>query len=96
MAGAVAVVWDEALAAADEPPSCGSFDLPVTKSTCTHHFKVLRESGVIQQRDEGTRRMNRLRRDELDERLQQCREIVKERGVSLEIEAAAEGMTLTV
>jgi phosphoribosyl 1,2-cyclic phosphodiesterase len=34
--------------------------------------------------------------DELDERLQYCREIVKERGVSLEIEAAAEGMTLTV
>jgi len=34
--------------------------------------------------------------DELDERVEACREIVKERGVQLEIEAAAEGMTLTV
>jgi ribonuclease BN (tRNA processing enzyme) len=34
--------------------------------------------------------------DELDERVEACREIVKERGVKLEVEAAAEGMTLTV
>jgi phosphoribosyl 1,2-cyclic phosphodiesterase len=34
--------------------------------------------------------------DELDRRVERCREIVKERGVLLEIEAAAEGMTLTV
>jgi len=34
--------------------------------------------------------------EELDERLEHCRELVKERGVKLEIEAAAEGMTLTV
>jgi DNA-binding transcriptional ArsR family regulator len=47
---------------------CGSIDLPVTKSTCTHHFKVLREAGVIQQRQEGTARLNSLRRDDLDAR----------------------------
>jgi ribonuclease BN (tRNA processing enzyme) len=34
--------------------------------------------------------------EELDQRVEQCREIVKERGVKMEIEAAAEGMTLTV
>ena len=34
--------------------------------------------------------------DELDERLQACRDLVKERGVQLDIEAAAEGMTLIV
>jgi hypothetical protein len=28
----------------------------------------MREAGVIQQRDEGTRRLNRLRREELDDR----------------------------
>jgi len=55
------------LATADHRP-CGSFDLPVTKSTCTHHFKVLRESGVIRQRLEGTTRLNSLRRDELEQR----------------------------
>jgi DNA-binding transcriptional ArsR family regulator len=47
---------------------CGSIDLPVTKSTCTHHFKVLREAGVIEQRQEGTARLNSLRRDDLDAR----------------------------
>ena len=55
------------LARSDER-SCGSFELPVTKSTCTHHFKVLREAGVIRQRQEGTARLNTLRRDDLDVR----------------------------
>jgi DNA-binding transcriptional ArsR family regulator len=40
----------------------------VTKSTRTHHFRVLRETGVIEQRPEGTALVNRLRREELDER----------------------------
>jgi DNA-binding transcriptional ArsR family regulator len=48
--------------------TCGSFELPVTKSTCTHHFKVLREAGVIQQRQQGTTRLNRLRRIDLETR----------------------------
>jgi DNA-binding transcriptional ArsR family regulator len=47
---------------------CGSFELPVTKSTSTHHFRVLRESGVIEQRPAGTALVNRLRREELDAR----------------------------
>ena len=46
----------------------GAIDLPVTKSTCTHHFKVLREAGVVSQRHVGTARMNTLRRDDLDAR----------------------------
>ena len=40
---------------------------PVTKSTTTHHFRVLRESGVIRQVYRGTAKMNGLRRDDLDE-----------------------------
>ncbi len=47
---------------------CGAFGLAVTKSTRTHHFRVLRENGVIEQRAEGTAVVNRLRRDELDAR----------------------------
>jgi DNA-binding transcriptional ArsR family regulator len=54
--------------ASDGECRCGAFDLPVTKSTRTHHFRVLRESGVIEQRAEGTALVNRLRRTELDER----------------------------
>jgi DNA-binding transcriptional ArsR family regulator len=47
---------------------CGAFELPVTKSTRTHHFRVLRESGVIEQIADGTARVNRLRRADLDAR----------------------------
>jgi DNA-binding transcriptional ArsR family regulator len=57
-----------ALAAAEGEPTCGSFDVPVTKSTCTHHFKVLREAGVIHQRQAGTARRNALRRGDLESR----------------------------
>jgi DNA-binding transcriptional ArsR family regulator len=55
------------LARADDV-SCGSFELPVTKSTCTHHFRVLREAGIIRQRAAGTARLNTLRREDLDAR----------------------------
>jgi DNA-binding transcriptional ArsR family regulator len=48
--------------------TCGSFDVAVTKSTCTHHFRVLREAGVIRQRQQGTARLNSLRRDDLEAR----------------------------
>jgi DNA-binding transcriptional ArsR family regulator len=48
---------------------CGSFDLPVTKSTCTHHFRVLREAGVIRQERRGTTKLTWLRREDLDARL---------------------------
>jgi hypothetical protein len=34
--------------------------------------------------------------DEVDARVAECREMVKERGARLEVVAAAEGMTLTV
>ncbi len=50
------------------PRRCGSFDLDITKSTLTHHFRVLREAGVIDQREEGTARLNSLRRADLDAR----------------------------
>jgi DNA-binding transcriptional ArsR family regulator len=48
--------------------SCGSLQLPVTKSTCTHHFRVLREAGLIHQRQEGTSRLNSLRSGDLEAR----------------------------
>ena len=56
------------LAAATNGRRCGDCAQSVTKSTRTHHFRVLRESGVIEQRSEGTALVNRLRRDELDAR----------------------------
>ncbi|PCG86688.1 transcriptional regulator [Streptomyces sp. WZ.A104] len=56
------------LAEGHDDMACIAFDLPVSKSTTTHHFKVLREAGVIRQHYEGTSRMSRLRADDLEER----------------------------
>ena len=55
-------------ALADRPAgvACGAVPLPVTKSTRTHHLRILREAGVISMRAEGTRRVATLRRDDLD------------------------------
>ncbi len=48
--------------------ACGSFGLPVGKSTASHHFKVLREAGVIRQRVEGRERHSELRSEDLERR----------------------------
>jgi DNA-binding transcriptional ArsR family regulator len=51
-----------------EPRPCGSFLLDVSKSTKTHHFRVLREAGLVAQREVGTSKLTSLRREDLDER----------------------------
>ncbi len=48
--------------------ACASFALPVAKSTRTHHWRVLREAGLIRQRDAGNGTFVRLRRDEFEDR----------------------------
>ncbi|MCP2341969.1 ArsR/SmtB family transcription factor [Actinomadura rupiterrae] len=57
----VTQLWD-----ATEDVKCGGFDLPVSKSTATHHFNVLREAGLIRQYYAGTSRLNSLRGDEFE------------------------------
>jgi DNA-binding transcriptional ArsR family regulator len=57
------------LAEQDVPVPCGSLELGVTKSTATHHFRVLREAGVINQSLVGTTKLTTLRRIDLDARL---------------------------
>jgi DNA-binding transcriptional ArsR family regulator len=56
------------LDASPEERPCGSFALPVAKSTATHHWRVLREAGVVAAREDGTRKYHRLRRADLDAR----------------------------
>jgi DNA-binding transcriptional ArsR family regulator len=55
---------------ADSPGACpcGSIKLGVAKSTMTHHYRVLRESGVIRQQRKGTTKLTELRREDLDAR----------------------------
>jgi len=57
------------LAGEDAPVPCGSIKLDVSKSTATHHFRVLREAGVIQQSPTGTTKLTTLRRADLDARV---------------------------
>jgi DNA-binding transcriptional ArsR family regulator len=57
-----------ALAGMDAPCACGTIDVPVSKSTRTHHWRVLRENGLVRQTERGTAKLTELRREELDER----------------------------
>ncbi|MEM8611430.1 MAG: metalloregulator ArsR/SmtB family transcription factor [Cyanobacteria bacterium P01_H01_bin.105] len=47
--------------------ACNAFDCDLAKSTVSHHFKILRESGVICARKSGTQHLNSLRREELEQ-----------------------------
>lgn len=53
---------------ADPERACGTFPVDVAPSTLTHHFRVLREAGVIRQREDGNRRWTALRLADLDGR----------------------------
>jgi DNA-binding transcriptional ArsR family regulator len=46
--------------------SCAAFGIDIPKSSLSHHFRVLRESGVTCTRIEGTHRFVSLRREDLD------------------------------
>jgi DNA-binding transcriptional ArsR family regulator len=47
---------------------CSQIELPVTKSTASHHFKILLAAGLVSSREQGTSKFMSLRRNELDER----------------------------
>jgi len=56
-----------ALARDGECP-CGSFGVSISKSTLSHHLKVLRQAGLTETRPDGTLRLISLRSEEFDER----------------------------
>ncbi len=58
------------LAAGDDEVGlvCGSLDIGVTKATATHHWRMLREAGVIRQWQVGRNHFVALRRDDLESR----------------------------
>jgi DNA-binding transcriptional ArsR family regulator len=53
---------------ADGAIACHEIPIPVSKSTGSHHLKVLREAGVVRAQFDGTRRYYTLRRDDLEDR----------------------------
>ena len=51
-----------------EQATCGELDGGRPKSTVSHHFKVLREAGLVRTEGTGTTHMNTLRRVEIEAR----------------------------
>lgn len=48
--------------------SCSALDAGRPKSSMSHHFRVLRDSGLVRTRTVGASHMNSLRREEVDGR----------------------------
>ena len=48
--------------------ACCEFGFTISKSTLSHHFKVLRDAGVVYTRTEGTQSVNSIRREALEAR----------------------------
>jgi DNA-binding transcriptional ArsR family regulator len=51
-----------------EEVSCGRLPVQVSKSTLTHHLKVLRDAGLTRTRCAGVQRLVSLRHEDLDAR----------------------------
>jgi DNA-binding transcriptional ArsR family regulator len=56
----------------------GAAAKPIAKSTMSHHFKILRESGILHTRKEGTQHINSLRREDLEAQFPGLLDIVLE------------------
>jgi len=48
--------------------TCGELEFGRPKSSMSHHFRILREAGLVHTSHAGTSHFNTLRRDELDAR----------------------------
>ncbi len=47
---------------------CGELDVPVSRSTLSHHLRVLRDAGLTRTRAEGVQRLVSLRAQDVDDR----------------------------
>jgi DNA-binding transcriptional ArsR family regulator len=59
---------------------CGHCRTELSKSTMSHHFKVLREAGIIRKREEGKVHHISVRKEELEARLPGIIEALKKAG----------------
>lgn len=58
--------------------TCRSFELPVSKATLTHHFRTLRQAGLIKQVNRGNSNMAQLRRTDLEARFPGLLELLRD------------------
>lgn len=56
---------------------CSSFGLTVSKATRSHHFKLLKDVGLIVHVDKGNHSLAKLRHDELNEEFPGLLELLK-------------------
>jgi DNA-binding transcriptional ArsR family regulator len=54
--------------AANKPQPCNVFQGELSKSTLSHHMRILREAGIIRQQAQGTSHLTALRKQELNSR----------------------------
>ncbi|MCP9960171.1 ArsR/SmtB family transcription factor [Streptomyces sudanensis] len=73
--------------------ACSGFRQGLAKSALTRHFRVLREAGLIRQQDIGTRRINTLRKEELDRRFPGLIDLVVREGAGRAIPSPGAGNT---
>jgi DNA-binding transcriptional ArsR family regulator len=57
--------------------TCSALDGGRPKSSVSHHFRVLREAGLVWTRNEGVSHMNALRRAELNDRFPGLLDVVE-------------------
>lgn len=62
---------------------CDALELAIAKSTMSHHFRVLREAGIICSRKEGTQHLNQIRREDLDARFPGLLDVVLGCGIKM-------------
>lgn len=55
------------LRSAEDPIACGRFETPVAKSTLSHHFRILREAGIVATHRDRGRTLNTLRTREIEQ-----------------------------
>jgi DNA-binding transcriptional ArsR family regulator len=63
--------------------------LAITKSTFSHHLRILREAGILTKRIQGTRGFTKLRKDDLDGRFPGLMDSIIAAGASLADDASA-------
>lgn len=76
------VVMELAQAPEGTERTCVSFGLPVSKATLTHHFRVLREAGLIRQVNRGNSRAATLRGAEIGRRLPGLLDLIRAESVA--------------
>ncbi|MDI5965415.1 helix-turn-helix domain-containing protein [Streptomyces sp. SL13] len=58
--------------------NCASFNLPLSRSSLTHHLRVMSDAGLVIQRDHGNRCEVVLRKEELDARFPGLLDLVRQ------------------